>query len=524
MRHFKILSAIAIASIVFISCKNSQNKELTVPKDASTVIRFNGASINSKANWNDLMQADWFRREKQMTSDSFDRQLMEDPEKSGVDLKSDFIYFTHKRDFITYSVVEGRLKDASNFEKLLKEKNGSKKIEDGGPFNFMLIDNSDFVSWNSSKFVYISGEQLMGGTTVVSQDSLKAYASSLYNLKKENSIESNENYSSLLNETGDIHFWSNTADALSNFQFGPVPLIAASAMMQGSVTAGTINFENGAVAIKSKQYVNSTLSKLIEKYSAKPLTADLLSHVSEGASIVIAMNYHPQLIKDFLKVSGTESTTNKFLEDYNLGFDELMQSTKGEILITASELGPQASTEDDEMADDIFPFGGNLLFAASLTNDSSFKKVGTIIKQIFPDATTAIQNNWFLAGNSVATVNHFFASGTNSIVSKKLSGHPLGIYIDIQKGLQQWNVHGLDSSLLQQIELSKNFWRDIVSTGGEFKNGSVNFETTVNLGDKSTNSLKQLAKYSMQMSKLIKKDEYVKSKSSQKNPFLAYNF
>lgn len=523
MKHVKILSVIIISSFLFASCKN-KNKELTVPKDATTVVVFHGASITSKAGWNDLIQAGWFRREKQMTTDSFDKQLLEHPEQSGVDLKSDFIYFSHKRDFISYSVFEGKLKSASDFEKLLKKKNPGKKTGDGGSFNFMMVDSSGLVSWTSSKFAYIGGQQLMGQNNSVPADSLKAYTTSVYDLKKENSIESNENYAALMKENGDIHFWSNSANALSGFEFGAIPLIAASAMMQGSITAGAVNFEDGRVVIKSKQYLNATLSKLIEKYNAKPLTADLLNHVSQGASIVIAMNYHPQLVKDFLKVSGTESSANKFLEDYHLSFDGLLQSTKGEILMTASELGPQQNTTDDEMEDDIFPFGGNLLFATSLNSDRSFKKIQTIIKQIFPTAITTIQNNWFLLGNSSATINQFFSANINTVVSEKLSGHPLGIYIDIQKGLQQWNVHGLDSALLQQIEISKNFWRDIVSTGGDFKNGAVNFETTIHLADESTNSLKQLAKYGAQMSELIKKDEYVKNKSFQKNPFLAYNF
>jgi hypothetical protein len=523
MNYFKIVFAFVIVSFLFVSCK-SKNSELTVPKDASTVVHLNGASITSKANWDDLIKADWFRNEKQMSADSFDKELMEHPEQSGVELKSDFIYFTHKKDFTTYSVFEGKLKSAPDFEKMLKEKNPGKKIEDGGSFNYMLVDNSDFVSWTGSKFVYIGGKQLMGQTPSVPPDSLKAYAKSVYGLKKENSIESNENYAALMKEEGDIRFWSVSADALSDIQFGPVPLIAASAMMQGSVTDGTINFENGKVVIRSKQYLNSTLSNLISKYDAKPLSADLLNHVASGASVVIAMNYHPQLIKDFLKVSGTESTTNKFLGDYNLSFDELLQSTKGEILMTAADLGPQQNVGVDEMEDDVFPFGGNLLFAASLNNDSAFKKVQPAIQQFFQSASIATQNNWFLIGNSPATINHFFSSNTNDAVVSKLGGHPLGIYIDIQKGLQQWNVHGLDSALLQQIELSKNFWRDVVSTGGEFKNGAINFETTVNLADKSTNSLKQLAKYGMQMSELIRKEGDVVNKSFQRIPFLAYNF
>jgi hypothetical protein len=523
MKYLKILSAIVIASFLFISCKNSKSKALPVPKDASMVVYLDGASITSKADWKDLLQADWFRRQKRMTTDSFDKQLIEDPERSGVDLKSDFIYFTHKRDFITYSVFEGNLKSVADFEKLLKEKNPERKIEDGGAFNFIHADNSSLVSWTSSKFIYISGQQLMNANPSVGIDSLKAYASALYDLKKEDRIESNEKYSALLKEEGDIHFWASSADALSEVEIGPTPVIAASAMMQGSITTGTINFENGKIVTKSKQYLNPTLSKLIERYNARPLTAELLNHVSPGASIVIAMNYHPQLIKDFLKVSGTESTANQALEDYNLTFDQLLLSSKGEILMTASELGPQQGS-DEELEDDIFPFGGKLLFATSLNNDSAFKKVEALIKQPFPNAATRIQNNWFLVGNSTATIDQFFSSNNNTEVIQKLSGQPIGIYFDIKKGLEQWNVRGFDSSLLKQIEISKNFWRDVVSTGGGFTNGALSFETTVNLADSSTNSLKQLAKYSMEMSALVQNDEYVLNRLFPKNRFLAYKF
>jgi hypothetical protein len=192
--------------------------------------------------------------------------------------------------------------------------------------------------------------------------------------------------------------------------------------------------------------------------------------------------------------------------------------------MSAAKLGPEVSASEEDDEEGIFPFGGDLLFATSLNSDTSFKKAGDIVKKAFPGAASTVQNNWFLLGNSPATISHFFAPNTNPVVSQKLGGHPLGVYIDIQKGLEQWNTHGLDSALLQQINLSKSFWRDIVSNGGEFRDGCINFDTNVNLADGSTNSLKQLAKYSVQMSQLIKKDEYATTKPSLKIPFLAYNF
>lgn len=523
MKQIKILTAV-ITVFFFASCRNAENKELMVPKDAITVVHINGASISSKASWKDLSQTDWFRKQKQRTTNSYDQQLMEDPEKSGVDLKSDFVYFTQKKGFRTiYSVFEGKLKNVSDFEKLLSEKNPGTKIEEGEGFRFMPTGSSDLISWTNSKFIYVTTENSFGANkTSEGIDSLKAYAAFVYKTSKENSIETNEKYAALLKESGDIHFWSSTPEALSGLDIGPLPVLAASALMQGSATAGTISFDNGKIVVRSKQYFNSTLSGIIEKYQAKPLTSELLNHVVPNSSIVIAMNYHPQLIKDILRATGTESSANRAFEDFDFRLDDLLQSMKGEMLITASELGPQRPSMEEPEDEDLFPFGGNLLVSMSLNNDSSFKKVQAIIKKQFPIVVTRIQNNWFLAGNSAETINRFFSAGDNSITGK-IGGHPFGMYLDLQKGMDQWNVEGLDSSLVQQINLSKSFWQDVVSTGGDYKNGSLHFETTVNLVDKTSNSLKQLGKYSTQMAAFSDDRDYVKSKLFPKKFLLAYN-
>lgn len=525
MRYVKLVSVIAAsASLLITSCHRSKNNGLPVPQDASSVVRISGASLSSKANWNDLIRADWFSKQLN-AKDSFDKQLIEHPDQSGMNLKSDFVLFTHKKDLVSYSVFEGSLKDVQAFETMLKKKNPGRNTEDAGSFRCIQTGRSDLVTWTESKFIYISSESQTGGTVPVPADSLKAYATALYELNSSNSLESNGNYATLQKENGDIHFWANSADALSGLDFGPLPLIAASPFMQGSTTAGIVNFENGKVVIRSRQYLNPTLSSLIGKYQAKPLTAELLNHVSPNASIVIAMSYQPQLVRDFLKVSGTRSSADKFLEDVHLNVDELMSATRGDLLFTASELGPQRMpAEEEEEGDDIFPFGGNLLLALSTDNDSSFRKIETVFKQQFPSSATRLGNNWFLAGSSPAAVSQFLTPSTNAAVTEKLGGHPLGIYIDIQKGLQQWNVDGFDSSLLKQIAVSKTFWQDIVSTGGEFSEGCIHFETSVNLMDKSTNSLEQLAKYGIQMSALQKNDEYAHRPQGPKKRLLAYNF
>jgi hypothetical protein len=164
------------------------------------------------------------------------------------------------------------------------------------------------------------------------------------------------------------------------------------------------------------------------------------------------------------------------------------------------------SLEDAE--DQVLPFTGNILMAMSLNSDTSLKSLLPLLKQL-PSIKASIANSWFVAGSSSEMINGFFSANNNSVVST-IGGHPFGIYVDAQKALQSYRYTAEeDSSLNRQVEVAKQYWKEMTVTGGEYKNGYMVFETTINMMDQSTNSLQQLAKYGAEMMSAKQSGAYV---------------
>lgn len=517
MNYAKTLTIIATAvSCLFLSCKHSKNAELAVPKDASAIVHFNGATITAKANWSNLLQTIWTMDEKEMNS--ADKQLIEHPESSGIDLKNDFVYFTRQQGFSNYTALEGKLKESSAFEKLMQQKHTTKKVEEGNGFRYLQTGDAAFISWSNAKFIYIisqySPTQSFGrknNKTSISTDSLRKYLDDLYHLESSNSIETNERFTALLKEPGDIHYWVNSTQAISAFNPGPFSLLGASPFLQGYTTAGAISFENGKVVSKAKQYLSAALSQIAEKYNTQPVNAEMLKHVSPDASVVVAVNYSPQALEEILRTSGAEAFANNYLQGLHFRVQDFIQATKGQLLITISGIGAKKPTPKT-MDEGLPAFQGSYLVALATNNDTSLNYLTNLIQQQLPVFTSKTANNWFVVGSSADAIDQFFATNNNHPLGDKIGGHPVGIYLNLQKAMQSLNHNeGKDSAVLRQAELSEKFWQDAVITGGEYKDGFIGFETTVNLMDKSTNSLQQLVNYAIQMMKARKQGEMAES-------------
>ena len=80
-------------------------------------------------------------------------------------------------------------------------------------------------------------------------------------------------------------------------------------------------------------------------------------------------------------------------------------------------------------------------------------------------------------------------------MADKISGHPFGLYIDIQKIIKSTESSVTDSSGKAAMTASANMWQDVIATGGTYKDKAIDFQFEINLVDKNTNSLKQLNQY-----------------------------
>ena len=530
---FSLLLLAIITSFIF-SCKQTNKTGAMIPNDAAVVFHLNANSLNSKLSWDEVKQTNWFKETYADAPDSLAKKLMDDPANSGMDIKSDFIFFLKNQGSYGYMVFEGFVKDAAAFEAFNKKvSNGSATTKDGD-YNKMQLPGGAIVTWNKDRFAYVIDAPFMnmsknfameeGGTptepTSLTADTLMQIGKSLFSLKSDNSLGGNEKFGEMIKEEGDLHLWLNSEYMYNGMGAGMVSVMKINTLIQGNVSATTFNFDDGKITMKSKGYYNKELGRLFDKYPAKEISSDLVNRIpSQNVVAAFVMNYPPEGLKEFMKVIGVDGIVNGFLGKANYSIDEFIKANKGDIVVAVTDFAITTRTDTINVEDGA-PLtntqsgpSAKVLFATSINDKAAFDKlIGTVkaqggdeISRGMPDITYNLNNNWFAISNSPDHVSKFLAGGnTNQAFAKKISGHPFGGYIDIQKILRSTEANMKDSTEMSAFNASLQLWQDIIITGGEYKNGALSGEAEINFINKDVNSLKQLNSYFDQMSKTIK--------------------
>ncbi|HVF96962.1 MAG TPA: DUF4836 family protein [Flavisolibacter sp.] len=525
MKRLPILTALAAFVLLLASCKNENKSGLFIPKDASIVLHVSPKSLSSKLTWEEIKKTQWFRDAYAQSKDSFAQKMMDNPEASGVDLKSDFAFFLKKRGNGGYSVFQGSIKDEAAFAALAKKTDAAAKIGKDGDWNVMTSNNVVTV-WNKGKFAVIN-DVPMGGMNPMSAsmsestrfgaDSLKIFVKQVMTLDNDESLFSDDRFAAVMKEDADMHMWMD-AGAFYSDMAGMMSMMKIGSLMEGNVTGGSINFEDGKIAARIKQFYGKEMQKAMDNWKFQNVDGDVLNRIqSDNVIGVFAMNMDPAGLKEFLKTIGMDGMANMFLSKQNLSLDELLGATKGQFLMSVSDLQMKDTTMTMAMGEGEAPYTYtssqpqmSILFATDVAKKATFDKLLTMVKTETPQMPFIYQlnNDWFVAGNKPEAVNGF--AGGNKVkhaFTEKISGHPFGFYLDVQRLLKtEFTKDVFAKSLLTE---SAAVWKDVVMIANEYKNGVATSEMTINMVDGKTNSLKQLNQYIEKMNVLRKNNEKV---------------
>lgn len=528
------LLLLVMYALLIVSCKQTNKTGAMIPSDAAMVLHLNTNSLSSKLTWDEVKQTNWFKEMYANAPDSLSQKLMDDPANAGMDIKSDFIFFMKSQANHGYMVFEGTIKDATAFEAFNKKVSKGASAAKDGDYSNMQLQEGAVVTWNKDRFVYVidapymnmaSSFSIEGGNSteprIMTADTLLKISKSLFNLDSDNSLGGNERFGSMMKEEGDIHMWLNSEYMYSGIADGMLSMMKVNTLLQGNVSATTINFDNGKILFKSKGYYNKELAKLFDKYPAKEINADVINRIpSQNVVAAFVMNYPPEGLKEFMKVVGVDGVVNGFLGKANYSVEEFVKANKGDMVIAVTDFTVTNRVDSIIVEEGQPPMTYNrsgpdakVLFATSINDRPAFDKlIGTIKAQGgedfargIPEITYNLNNNWFAVSNSSEFVTKFLAGGsTNHAFASKISGHPFGGYVDIQKIIQTMQPNGNDTSDMITYNASLAMWQDIVITGGEYKDGALSGEAEINLINKNVNSLKQLNSYFDQMSRGLK--------------------
>ncbi|HYO21524.1 MAG TPA: DUF4836 family protein [Flavisolibacter sp.] len=534
MKKNLILSLLVAFVVVLASCKGGNKASLSIPKDAAIVFHINASSLSSKLTWDEIKKTEWFKEAYAESKDSFAKKLMENPEASGLDVKSDFAFFMKKRGRGGFGVFEGGVKNAAAFEALAKKMSKQEKATKDGDWHVIVAENSTVAMWNDSKFAVISDMPMgdfnpMGGGGMREKkrfgaDSLKAFGKEVMTLDADESLFNDDRFASVMKEESDMHFWMNSGVFYSDMA-GMLSMMKFGALLEDNVTAASINFEDGKIAARMKQYYGKEMQKVMDKWKFKNVDASVLNRIpSENVIGVMAMNMEPEGLKEFMKAIGMDGFINMALSKMEITFDEIIAATKGEFVMALTDLQMKDTTITYPANGDEKPASYtsrqpdmNVLFAASVNNKSSFDKVLSTFTRETGNMPFSYQlnNDWFVAGNKAETVNAFAKGGSiKHAFTEKISGHPFGFYLDLQRLLK--TNFSQDAASKAGLAESAAFWQDVVMVANEYKNGVATSELVVNLVDKKTNSLKQLNQYIEKM-KAVKKANNVAFEENEAN-------
>ena len=502
---------------ILISC-GKKTADVLIPEDAAVVVHLNMESLTSKLSWEEIKNSDWFKMASEEGHHSdIQKRLLANPDSSGVDLKKDLYMFVQMRGTNSYVVLQGKLKDAKAFETMVASMDDKpQEIKKQGSFSY-AGDDEGAVTWTSDRFIIVGNgnmgprQEMFGNNTPkakISIDSILRYAKDLYSLPQKNSITNDSHYASIAAEKGDIHLWLSSGSLIKNSMPGEMSMFKAASLLDGNVTGYTVNFDNGKITANTKTWFNNEVGALMKKYQPANLNTEMLKRIQgQNMSVVFAMNYPPEGLKEFLKLFGVDGMVNGFLGDVGLSLDDFVKANKGDVLFAVSDL----TVEDKEMnlkpgkgdlPSSMPKPGANILFATSINDKPSFDKMVDVLKtEVSKQGGAAdlsmikytIKDNWFIAGNAQESVDGF-ASGntTDHPFISKISGHPVGGFIDFQKlsgGIKSKQFGGMSNIFAGD---STKVWDNMIFYGGEMKDGATVAYMEVNMFDKTTNSLKQI--------------------------------
>ena len=549
-------SALILSAIVLLiaSCNNkSGSKDLLVPKDAALVVHINSASLSSKLSWNEIKATTWFKKiqDRAKNEDSLAQRLLDDPDRSGINTKGDFVFYLRKHGRGGYAVVEGFLTDKVMYEQLLSEMNKKKpkEIKKDGEFSYMVAKETSVLVWNKSKFAIVSnsgfGEVMPHGFMKganssddfkFESDSLRLFGEQALSLEGQN-LENDSRYAELVKDGSDIHVWMNSGAYSSGLSILKkwAPMANTEELLKDNYTAMSINFDNGKISGKTKHYYNDQLSKIAANNKPENITPELLNRIpSTDVVAVMAFNFAPNGIKEVMSVLGVDVVADAFLSaKLNLSIDEIVKATKGQVLFAITD--PRAKMDTMKMRNDNHVMPGmptaTFLLATSVKDKASFQKIvgvleglekqakakmdngdegkgmGNMFKhlQVLKDINYKLSNDWFAITNSPDFTDKFLAGGNSNLpFASRISGHPTGAYIDLQRIIKFAGSMSTGMSkggpINDMLSASLNMWQDVTVTGGEFKAKYSESQFEVNLVDKNTNSLKQFNQYIEKMS------------------------
>jgi hypothetical protein len=524
---FKFAIAFIAMAIIFSSCGKRNEQGKMIPKSAVFVAEINTKSLGEKLPWEDVKQTGWYKKVySDISTPEWRKKILDNPGASGIDFDKGLIFFADKSAGNNYYiVVEGTLKSDKDFEQFNKNLDPTQTVRKEGDINLITLKDKTIAGWDTKHFAYVmnsataSSEMNSWKDSTISQINTtpednsvaqSAFCAKLFSLKSDSSLAKNEKFGNLLKENGDLHFWQNSEEIMNNSNsMGMFGMLKLDVFFKNNISTYTVNFNKGKIDVDQKGYLSKELMDVLKKYKGDKINMDMIKNIpSQNVIGVLAMNFKPEGILELVKLSGTDGFINTFTQKMGFNLDDFVKANNGDLLLSLSDfkMKSDTSTKAGFRLPDF-----NFIFSTGVGDKASLQKLidagKKISSQMGKDSMVnyAMNDKTFAISNSGTFANQYLAGNNNKYdFTDKISGHPIGLFIDIHKILSELSTRKTNNTDEKaMMDQSLKTWNNITMTGGDFKNNAFTANTEINLVDQNTNSLKQLNNYMDEMYKLV---------------------
>jgi hypothetical protein len=534
---------LVVATAIFTSCKKPVPKTTThIPKNASVVIGINTKNLHSKLEKNQDLLASIFRNHASSDTINNAKQELEDLKNSGLDLQENFYVSMIRKvggmgaDAGNIIAVVGAVKDASKLGSYISKKHPTSEVKKEKDYSYASVDGDNMIAWNDELAVFIRNQQTYSGgmeydsTTHTfnlkrpgnNSSDLKSEIETYFTLKEDNSVASIPEFRDLMQEQVDATLWANSGTSLESF---PVTLPNVRELLANSYTAGTLNFEDGKIEIKSKSYYSQQLKDILKKYTGPIADLNLIeNYPSNNINGFLVFAFNPEVISAVVRYLQVGGVVDNFLTKTmgtNYTLQEALKAIKGDFAVMFSDFqigSPKAinQTIEAQQIQTVTYNSGNLLINVPIGDKVEMRKLMDNLAK--NGLVTKVNNEYRLTQQvrglgiklSVDDKNLLIATDSSLITKYKSKGGKLKIgndvmndfkgksaifYLDIENILNGVAGNPADTSNQKILTKAKGTFKDVKAYAKNFNGKYVEGHCEIRFKNTNENGLTSLLQF-----------------------------
>lgn len=364
---------------------------------------------------------------------------------------------------------------------------------------------------------------------------------------KASGIDENKRFAGLEKAGHDITFWMNYDALMDLYQdmdknsiqgMGMFGSTIGNSLFKGSAAAVGFDFEKGSIDGLMRYYSSDSMMPVAREFAKENVDGDMLRRLP-ASGLNMAAGYHlsPAAMKLMLEKMGLSGIANLALMSQGITMDDILGSFSGDMVFAINNFRVETKMQEidsitqQEYGLTPYPVTSpkmDFVFAMKIGDKAKLNKLlalvgrSGMVQQSAPNTYTlagqgggsmVVGDKYIAASSNALTAQAFLrerAGAMPDAVHKEISGHPVGMWADIQGFLKGGsavaNGSPSDSAF---FAVMRNAFTTFSMNGGEMKGEANEYHMKLGFVNRNENSLVQLLHIAQQLSAAGKREEVV---------------